>query len=242
MSEPRSSPPRGFATTRWSVVLAAGATDPGRARPALETLCRAYWMPLYGDARSRGADRHRAEDLVQGFFAEFLEKGWAADADRERGRFRTFLRTAFRRFCADEHERAHASKRGGAVATLSLDFEEGETRFQAEASRDMEPDRAFERRWALALLARALDRTRREEQAAGRGEAFETLVPWIGGSGEVRPYAEVATRLGSTEGAVRVAVHRLRARYRERLRDEIRDTVRDEAAVDDEIRQLLAAL
>lgn len=231
-----------FSTTRWSVVLAAGATDPLRARPALETLCRAYWMPLYADARRRGADRTRAEDLVQGFFAEFLEKGWAADADRERGRFRAFLRTAFRRFCADEHERAQARKRGGDVRTLSLDFDEGEARYQAEASRDLEPDRAFERRWALTLLARALDRARREAHAQGRGETFEALVPWIGGGGEARPHAELAARLGSTEGAVKVAVHRLRARYREHLRDELRDTVGDEASVDAELADLLAAL
>jgi len=234
--------PQPFATTRWSVVVAARASDPGRARPALEALCRAYWMPLYADARRRGAARHHAEDLVQGFFAEFLEKGWAADADRERGRFRTFLRTAFRRYDADEHERGQARKRGGGVATLRLDFDEGEMRFRAEGSRELEPDRAFERRWALTLLARALDRARREAQDAGRGEAFEALVPWIGGAGVARPYAEIAQALGSTEGAIKVAVHRLRARYREHLRDEIRDTVRDEAAVDDEIRHLMASV
>jgi RNA polymerase sigma-70 factor (ECF subfamily) len=236
------SGPASFATTRWTVVLAAGGSDPGRARAALQSLCTAYWLPLYAFARRRGADRHRAEDLVQGFFAEFLEKGWAADADPARGRFRAFVLTAFKRFCADEHERASAQKRGGGAKVLSLDVDEAESQVRAEASSSLEPERAYERRWALTLLARALDRTRREFERTDRADWFAALVPYIGGHGDARPYAEIAARLGSTEGAVKVAVHRLRARYREHLRDEIRDTVSDESAVDDEIRHLFAAV
>lgn len=240
MSEPEG--PDQFMTTQWSIVYEAAASDPARARAALERLCTAYWRPLYAYARRRGADPHRAADLVQSFFAELLEKGWAADADPARGRFRTFLLTAFKRSCADEHERANAQKRGGGRAVFSLDVDDGESSYRAEAARDLEPDRAFERRWALTILARALDRTRREFEAAGRAEPFAALVPFIGGAGDARPYAEIAESLRMTEGAVKIAVHRLRARYREHLRDEIRSTVRDASAVDDEIRHLLASV
>lgn len=235
-----------FATTRWSVVLAAGGRDPVASRAALETLCRAYWYPLYAYSRRRGADRHRAEDLVQGFFADLLEKGWVEDADRSRGRFRAFLVTAFARFDAHEHEKATAAKRGGGRAIRSLDFgadfEDGESRFRGEPVDTLTPERAFERRYALTLLSRALVRTQAEFAAAPRPETFAALLPFVGGAGEARPYAEIGARLGMTEGAVKVAVHRLRARYREHLRAEIRDTVSDDAAVDDEIRHLTAVV
>jgi RNA polymerase sigma factor (sigma-70 family) len=240
VTEPEGDP--SFATTRWTVVLAAGASDPGPARAALETLCATYWYPLYAMARRRGADRHRAADLVQGFFAALLEKGWVGDADPARGRFRAFLLTAFQRFCAKEHEKETAQKRGGGARHLSLDFDAGETRFQTEGPTDLAPERVFERRWALTLLARALDRTRADFEGAERERTFAALVPFIGGPGDARPYAEIAARLATTEGAVKVTVHRLRARYREHLRAEIRDTVGDEAAVDDEIRHLMEAL
>jgi RNA polymerase sigma-70 factor (ECF subfamily) len=231
-----------FRTTRWSVVVAAGGAPASSVRKALATLCATYWYPLYSFARRRGADREAAADLVQGFFATLIEKDWAADADPARGRFRAFLITAFRRFCANEHRRDAAERRGGGRAILSLDFDDGETRFQAEGSPELEPERAFERRWALTALGRALDRTRREFGEGGRGALFAALVPYVGGAGETRPYAEIAARLGMTEGAVNVAVHRLRARYREAVRAEIRDTVADDAAVDDEIRHLMAAV
>lgn len=239
MTEPAGS--ESFATTRWTVVLAAGTRDAPSARAALETLCATYWYPLYALARRRGADRERSADLVQGFFAALLEKGWVGDADPARGRFRAFLLTAFLRFCAKEHEKETAQKRGGGVRPLSLDFDAGETRFQAEGPTDLAPERVFERRWALTLLGRALERTRAEFDGE-RAATFDALVPFIGGPGDARPYAEIAVRLGSTEGAVKVAVHRLRARYREHLRTEIRDTVHDDAAVDDEIRHLMEAL
>lgn len=231
-----------FATTRWTVVLAAGGDDPAAARRALETLCADYWFPLYAYARRRGADRHTAEDLVQSFFAEWIAKGWGAVADPSRGRFRAFLLTAFRRACADAHERAGALRRGGAVRHLPLDFESGERALHPAADAALEPDRVFERRWALTVLGRALERTRTEYAAANRSDAFEALVPFVGGQGDARPYAEIARRLGSTEGAVKVAVHRLRSRYREHLRAEIRDTVGDEAEIDEEIRHLAAAV
>jgi RNA polymerase sigma-70 factor (ECF subfamily) len=230
-----------FRTTRWSVVVAAGAKD-AAAREALSTLCATYWYPLYAYARRRGDDRERAADAVQGFFAALLEKGWVEDADAARGRFRSFLLTAFQRFRGKERARAATAKRGGGRAVLSLDFDDGESRLAAEAGPESDPERAFERRWALTLLARALDRTRREFETAGKAALFDALGPFVGGAGDGRPYAEVAARLGMTEGAVKVAVHRLRARHRENVRAEIRDTVADEAHVEDEIRRLMDAV
>jgi RNA polymerase sigma-70 factor (ECF subfamily) len=229
-----------FRTTRWSIVVAAAGDAPA-SREALATLCATYWYPLYAYARRRGHDANDAADLVQGFFAALLDKGWVADADKERGRFRAFLLTAFQRFAGKERRRDAAAKRGGGRAVLSLDFDDGETRLAAEAPADADPERAFERRWALTLLARALDRTRREFEDAGRADVFAALAPRLGGD-DARPGAEVAASLGMTENAVRVAAHRLRARHRENVRAEIRDTVADDASVEDEIRRLMAAV
>lgn len=228
------APPGGssFATTRWSIVVAAGGPTGADAKAALETLCATYWYPLYAYARRRGQARHAAEDLVQGFFAMLLERGSVAAADPQRGRFRAFLLTAFQRFAVNEHEHANAQKRGGGVKLLTLDFDDGETRFATEPRHEITPEREFERRFALALLARTLENVRRERPADA------DLLPFVGGTGDARPYADIAAARGSTEAAVKVAVHRLRARYREILRAEIRETVADDADVDDEIRHL----
>jgi len=222
-----------FATTRWSVVVAAGGPTGDDARAALETLCATYWYPLYAYARRRGQKRADAEDLVQGFFAELLDRGSVASADPSRGRFRAFLLTAFQRFAVNEHERASAKKRGGSATILALDFDAGESRFSNEPSHDLTPEREFERRFALALLARVLERVARDRPDDA------DLLPFVGGAGDARPYAEIAARRGASESAVKVAVHRLRARYREVLRAEIRETVAEDADVDDEIRHLL---
>jgi len=221
-----------FATTRWSVVVAAAESDPAAARAALSELCGAYWYPLYADARRRGAASADAADLVQGFFAELIEKDWVAVADPDRGRFRAFLLTAFRRHAGHERERARAAKRGGG-AVVSLDMTNAESLFSLEPADTRTPERAFERRYALTLLARVLGRVRVERP----GDA--DLLPFVGGPGEARPYAEIAAARGATEGAVKVAVHRLRERWRDVLRDEVRATVADEADVDDEIRCLM---
>jgi RNA polymerase sigma factor (sigma-70 family) len=225
--------PHLFATTRWSVVVAAGGASGNDAREALETLCRTYWYPLYVYARRRGHARPDAEDLVQGFFAVLLERGSVSAADPQRGRFRTFLLTAFQRCAADEHDRRIAQKRGGGAKTLPIDFDDGESRFASEPSHQLTPEHEYERRFALALLARALDRV-----AAERPQDAD-LLDCVGGDGDAKPYAEIAAARGATEGAVKVAVHRLRARYRECLRAEIRETVANDADVDDEIRRLL---
>jgi RNA polymerase sigma-70 factor (ECF subfamily) len=221
-----------FATTRWSVVVAAGGPTGAAARAALETLCGAYWYPLYADARRRGASVHDAADLVQGFFAALIEKDWVAAADPQRGRFRAFLVTAFRHHASHEREKDRAQKRGGGEV-VSLDVGAAESRFAREPVDETTPERAFERRYALTLLASVLDRVRRERPQDA------DLLPFVGGPGEARPYAEIAGARGVTEAAVKVAVHRLRAHWREVVRAEVRETVADERDVDDEIRHLM---
>jgi RNA polymerase sigma-70 factor (ECF subfamily) len=231
-----------FLTTQWSVVLAAAGDDTGEARDALTALCEAYWYPLYAFARRRGAQEPEAADLTQGFFAVLLEKDYVRAADRERGRFRTFLITAFRNYWSKEREKAGAQKRGGGHRHLSLDFEEGERRYRLEPSTDITPERVYERRWALTILDRALDRVRQHSAETGKAEQFEVLEPFLA-AGSGRPaYAEVAEALGISESAIKSAIRRLRLRYRDALREEIAGTVPDESAVDAEIRHLMDAL
>lgn len=226
---------RTFATTRWSVVVAAAGSDAATAHAALSDLCGAYWFPLYADARRRGASVHDAADLVQGFFAALIEKDWVAAADPERGRFRAFLVAAFRHFASNERAKAQAVKRGGGEV-VSLDVGSAESRLAMEPIDAMTPERAFERRFALTLLSRVLARVRAERP----GDA--DLLPFVGGPGEPRPYAEIAASRGSTEAAVKVAVHRLRVRWRDVVRAEVRDVVAAESDVDDEIRHLMEAV
>jgi RNA polymerase sigma-70 factor (ECF subfamily) len=232
-----------FATTRWSIVVAAGAGEDTEGRAALESLCGAYWYPLYAFERRRGTAAADAQDLVQGFFAELLEKDVLRQADRERGRFRTFLIAAFRHFASREREKGRALKRGGGRRILPLDFEDGESRYLREPVDARTPETIYERRWALTLLDGALGRLREEHRAAGREDLFEALRGTLGaGGGPAEPYAALGERLGMSEGAVKVAVHRLRRRYREVLRAAIAETVADPSEVDDEIRHLLEAL
>jgi RNA polymerase sigma factor (sigma-70 family) len=230
-----------FATTRWSLVVAAGEAPEGEGRAALEALCGAYWYPLYAFERRRGAGAEEARDLVQGFFAALLEKGYLAQADRERGRFRTFLIAAFRHHASKERERERAQKRGGGRAPLSLDFADGEARYLREPVEERTPESLYERRWALSLLDGTLARLREEHRGGGREAWFEALRPHLVGDGG-EPHAALGERLGMSEGAVKVAVHRLRRRYREVLREAIAATVADPAEVDDEIRHLLGVL
>jgi RNA polymerase sigma-70 factor (ECF subfamily) len=224
------------------MVLAAGRPEAPDALQALTRLCETYWYPLYAYARRRGRSEEDARDLTQGFFAELLAKRWVEAADPARGRFRAFLLTAFKRYAGHERDRARAAKRGGGKVPLSIDFEDGERRYSREPAHGETAERIYDRRWALTLLARVLDGLRREMEDEGRGEVFDALKPAIGGSGGMPAYRVVAERLGMTEGGVKVAVHRLRTRYRERLRAEIADTVASPEDVDEEIRDLLAAL
>lgn len=241
MQLPQPRPAEWFATTHWSVVLAAAQGDPARARAALERLCQSYWYPLYAFVRRSGKSSHDAEDLVQSFFAVCLEKDYLAAADREQGRFRSFLLLMLKRFLANEHHKGQAAKRGGARSPVALDALSAEERYAIEPVDRLSADKLFERRWALTLLEQVLARLQREQADAGRGAVFEYFkIFLVAGGGP--SYAELAARLGLSEGAVKVAVHRLRQRYRALLDDELANTVSSPADVEEERRHLLAAL
>jgi len=240
-SQSTSAPGDIFATTRWTVVLAAGERHTPQSDRALEELCRTYWFPLYAYVRRRGHPKADAEDLTQAFFARFLEKNPLAGLSGERGRFRAFLLAALKNFLANEWDKSQCRKRGGNVTHLSLDWQDADTRFQVTASAEPGPDQAFDREWAVALLGRVIDRLRGECVAEGRETQFDQLKVFLtAGKGAV-PQAEVARALGMDAGALRVAVHRLRKRYRALLRDEIAHTLSDPAQVDEEMRALFGA-
>jgi RNA polymerase sigma factor (sigma-70 family) len=231
----------GFASTHWSLVLAAGQRALPASAQALETLCQTYWYPLYAYARRRFGDIATAQDHTQDFFARLLEKNILAVADPERGRFRGFLLTAFKNFLANEAEKSHARKRGGSLAPLPLDFQAGDSRYELEPSHVWTPERLFERQWALTLLQQVMSLLRAEYSAAGKEPLFEGLKGSLAGETDM-PYAILAENLGMSEGAVKQTAHRLRQRYREILRREIAQTVADPSEVDDEIRRLFEAL
>ncbi|MDQ3330848.1 MAG: sigma-70 family RNA polymerase sigma factor, partial [Planctomycetota bacterium] len=216
-----------FATTRWSLVCAAGKED-SAAKRALAALCETYWYSLYAFLRRRGCSREEAEDVTQAFFANLLERGWVRSADRDRGRFRTFLLTALTRFLSKERDKATSAKRGGGRTKLSLDFEAGENRYRLEPADEQTPDRLFERRWALTVLDKALARLEGEHSVEpAKAARFAALKPLLTAADDANPYAAVGKALDMTEGAIKVAVHRLRKRYKELLRDEVAQTVSD---------------
>ena len=229
-----------FPTTRWTMVVAAGDPDRKEARSALVALCENYWYPLYAYLRRRGYAADQAQDLTQDFFIRVLEGRYLDRADPEKGRFRSFLLTSLKFFVADEEDRQRAQKRGGA-AVVSLEFSSGEERYQREPAHDETPERIFERRWALAVLDRVLERLRNEFVQHGRPEHFERLKVFLLGQSDA-PYAALAREMNTSEGALKVAIHRLRKRYRELFRQEIADTVADPAEVESELRFLAAAL
>jgi len=231
-----------FVTTHWSAVMAAARNETPSARAALEQLCRNYWVPLYAYVRRLGHKREDAQDLTQGFFAHLLAGHTLAHADSERGRFRSFLLASLKHFLAHEWEKARAQKRGGRVRFVPLDFDTAESRCApAAASRDT-PDKVFDRHWALALLDVVLARLRKEYNDSGRDDLFLGLRPTLEGGRSGAPYRDLGGRLGLSEGAVKVAAHRLRLRYRELLRAEIANTVSGPEEVEEELRQLFAAL
>jgi len=244
MTDQRAQPPRGgrFATTRWTLVATAGETSAPGAADALAQLCESYWYPLYAYVRRWGYPADEAQDLTQEFFARLLEKRYLQQADPARGRFRSFLLASLKHFLSNERDRARAQKRGGGVAPLSFDVETAEGRYRREPPDIETPDRVFERRWALTLLDRVLGSLAEEHHRAGKGPFFERVRDLLTEGRADAPYAEIAVALGTTEGALKVAVHRLRRRYGELLREAIAETVADPADVDDEIRYLFAAL
>lgn len=229
-----------FVTTHWSVVLTAREQDSPQSQEALEKLCQAYWYPLYAFVRRQGRSPHDAQDLTQEFFARLLAKDYLRTADREKGRFRTFLLVVLKRFLANEYDRQRAQKRGGTTTVLSIDQELAESRFAAEAPHQLQPDVLFDRQWATLLLERTLSRLRDEYTASGRARLFEQLQGSLARDESASPYAEIAARLNLTEAAVKMAMHRLRARYREILRAEIADTVAAPEEIEEEIRHLFA--
>jgi RNA polymerase sigma-70 factor (ECF subfamily) len=231
-----------FVTTHWSVVQTAARSDTTRAQAALEHLCRIYWYPIYYFVRRRGHPIQDAEDLTQEFFTRLLKKHWLADADQARGRFRSFMMLMLKRFLAVEWRRAHAQKHAGNLHPLPLPLDTAETRYSREPADNHSPEQAFERQWALSLLDTVLRDLGAEYEQDGKGRLFEALKPSLTGSRETQPYAALASALEMSEGAVRVAVHRLRERYRERLKAEVADTVASPADVDDELRHLFRVL
>ena len=240
-SAPSSAPGDIFATTHWTVVLTAGQRHTPQSDHALEELCRTYWFPLYAYVRRRGHTKADAEDLVQAFFARFLAKNYLEGLSAERGRFRAFLLASLKNFLTNEWKKSQRLKRGGGETVLSLDWETADTKFQVASTAEPSPDKAFDREWAVALLAHVIERLRAECAADGKAKQFEHLKVFLtAGKGAVA-HADIAKSLGMDEGAVRVATHRLRKRYRELLRDEIAHTLADPAQVDEEMRALFGA-
>jgi len=251
MSVPLSSnpPPAGadaspvFATTHWSVVLSAGQRADGVvAIEALEQLCRTYWYPLYAYVRRRGYGTEDAEDLTQAFFSRLLERNYVGQADRQRGKFRTFLLSALSHFLADEWDRGQRVKRGGGQPVLSLDAASAEQRYRLEPVDPLDAARLYERRWATTLLECAVDRLEREYRERGQSRLFEGLRSFLLREQDAATYAEAATALGLAAGAMKMAASRMRARCRELLREEIAQTVADPAEAEEEYRALLAAI
>ena len=240
--EPSSRPPGLFATTHWSVIVAAGEGDSAQATEALEKLCRTYWYPLYACVRRRGYQPQNAQDLTQGFFTALLTGKHWMQANRERGRFRTFLLTAFDNYLHNEHDRATALKRGGAHEIVSWEEHMAEGRYAQEPVGGLSPEQIYEKRWAATLLERVLARLREESIHATRLELFDQLKPHLWGEDEATPYAQLATRFDLSVSAIKVTVHRLRRRYRELLREEIAQTVADPAEIDGEIQYLIRVM
>jgi RNA polymerase sigma factor (sigma-70 family) len=231
-----------FATTRWSLVFAAGQKPDARSAEALATLCEMYWYPVYAFIRRQGCRAEEGADLTQEFFARVLEKNYLHDADPARGRFRVFLSASIRHFLSNERDRARTLKRGGHQPPISVDMEGADGTYRIEPRDDLTPEKLFDRHWALVLLERVLVRLRDTHLSAGKGETFDRLKGFLTGDSAGVPYAEVAEVLAMTEGAVKVAVHRLRRQFRDMLVQEIAETVADPADIDAEIAYLLKAV
>jgi len=231
-----------FATTHWSVVLAAREPDSALALEALEKLCRIYWYPIYAYLRRRGCGEQDAQDLTQGFFAQLLERRSIQGVEREKGKFRSFLLASLNYYMADERDRANAQMRGSGREIFSLDVQEAEQRYRLEPADERSPDRLFERRWAMALLDQVLARLGQEFADAGKRELFERLQAFlVEGTGD-KTFAEVAQEVDMTEEAVKKAAQRMRRRYHQLFREEIAQTVASPAEVDEELRHLCAVL
>jgi RNA polymerase sigma-70 factor (ECF subfamily) len=234
-------PVRAFVTTHWSVVLNAGRRDTTRSRAALENLCQTYWQPLYAYVRRRGYSPEDAQDLTQEFFARLLDRNAVATARPEKGRFRSFLLASMNHFLADEWDKSRAQKRGSGQV-IACDLQDAEARLESFADKTSTPEKAFEYRWAIALLEKVYQRLADEYREQGKLALFEVLKATLAGPGNSAPYTELAEQVGLSVGAVKVAVHRLRRRYRDLLRETIADTVSSADEVEDELRYLFRTL
>ena len=237
---PPGSRPGRFHTTRWSLVMAAGAGTDEHARSALEQLAHSYWYPLYSYLRRRGCDREEAHDVTQGFFAHLLERDAFRHIGPDGGRFRSYLLTGVKNYLLNERARASAEKRGGGRPVISMDARQADRSYLAEPSHQATPEAAFERSWARSVLERALDRLETTFDDAGKAERYEALKEYFLGS--AADFPTLAQQLGISEGAVRVALHRLRQQFATCLRQEVQETVADPSEVEDELRHLLDAL
>jgi RNA polymerase sigma factor (sigma-70 family) len=240
MNEPKQ--PASFATTHWSLVLAAGQRALPESERALEALCQAYWGAVYVFVRRQVADLHEAQDLTQSFFTHLLEKNLLAVAASERGRFRSFLLTSVRNFLLNEWDKRKTHKRGGGKKLLPLDFQQHDSKYSLEPADTLTPERLYERQWALGLLELVLSHLRTEFAKAGRQRIFDVLKGSLSGANAETSLTEIARQLGITENAAKVAAHRLRKRYRELVRAEVAQTLADPSEIDDEIQQLFEAL
>ncbi|MBL9139191.1 MAG: sigma-70 family RNA polymerase sigma factor [Verrucomicrobiales bacterium] len=229
-----------FATTHWSVIVAASQPGSDHHDQALATLCHHYWLPVYAYIRRRGNRPEDAQDLAQEFFARLLAKQWLAGIEPQGSRFRSFLLTAVSRFLANEYDRSCTAKRGGGAVPWNL--EEAEARCQDAFASLETPERTYDRRWAVILLNRAMGRLRDEADASGKGTHFARLNGFLSREAEPGEYDALGPALNLNSGAVAVAVHRLRTRYRQILRFEVAQTLSDPDLVDEELRHLLAAL
>ena len=231
-----------FVTTHWSMVLAAGAPNASQHQEALETLCRAYWFPLYAYLRRRGHNTHQAEDHTQAFFIRLFEKGSLARADAARGKFRTFLLSSLKNFLSDEWDREQALKRGGHWQALPFDAADAETRYASETSTDLTAEKQFEKSWALTVLQRAFTRLQSEYADTNRLRLFDLLKERLTGDQDCLPYGSIAGALDMTEVAVKSAAYRLRQRYADLVRSEIAQTCGSPDEIEDELNTMFAAL
>jgi RNA polymerase sigma factor (sigma-70 family) len=231
-----------FATTRWSLVLAAGGNGVGASTEALASLCELYWSPVYAIVRRQGYSVDDARDLTQEFFTRVLEKRYFSAADPDRGRFRAFLSTSVRHFLSNERDRNATQKRGRGVAHLSIEWESAEHRFQHEPRTELTPERLFDHQWSIVLLERVLSRLTEEYAVQGKRAQFDALKPYLTGDAADTGYKAAAEALNTSEGALKVAVHRLRRRFRDTLLDEIAETVSSPEQVDSEVRHLFSSL